>query len=82
MPNSSRSFVALTASQVTDEESRTGKSDPTHKRGLLFVSYQSSLDNGFVRQSVDYGGNRYFPTTSLTPTYHGKRIYLYLEPAR
>jgi len=50
--------------------------DPTltsdDTRGLLFVSYQSSLDNGFVRQSAGFGGNNFFPTTSVIPQYHGQ----------
>ncbi|VDC00498.1 unnamed protein product [Peniophora sp. CBMAI 1063] len=57
--------------EVTDEEAQSGVSDRAHKRGLLFVCYQSSLDDGFVRQSVEYAGNLYFPTTSLIPEYHG-----------
>ncbi|KLO19635.1 hypothetical protein SCHPADRAFT_52072 [Schizopora paradoxa] len=60
--------------EVTKGERDSGVSsdEPSKKRGLLFVSYQSSLDEGFVRQTVAYGGNDYFPTTSILPTNHGQ----------
>ncbi|KIK52446.1 hypothetical protein GYMLUDRAFT_208034 [Collybiopsis luxurians FD-317 M1] len=41
-------------------------------RGLLFVSYQSSLDQGFVRQTVSFANNDYFPITSLVPQHTGQ----------
>jgi hypothetical protein len=41
-------------------------------RGLVFTCYQSSLDNGFVRQTKEFAGNDYFPVTSFLPTKHGK----------
>ncbi|KIK52441.1 hypothetical protein GYMLUDRAFT_233483 [Collybiopsis luxurians FD-317 M1] len=41
-------------------------------RGLLFISYQSSLDQGFVRQTVSFANNDYFPITSLVPTHTGQ----------
>lgn len=39
-------------------------------RGLLFVCYQSNLDSGFVRQTVGFANNVYFPPTSLVPQRH------------
>ncbi|KAH7912670.1 hypothetical protein BJ138DRAFT_749872 [Hygrophoropsis aurantiaca] len=42
------------------------------KRGLLFVCYQSSLDNGFYLQTTGFAGNDYFPVTSLVPQRHGQ----------
>ncbi|KAH7922349.1 Dyp-type peroxidase [Leucogyrophana mollusca] len=42
------------------------------KRGLLFVCYQSSLDNGFYLQTTGFAGNDYFPVTSLVPQKHGQ----------
>ncbi|OBZ77251.1 Dye-decolorizing peroxidase msp1 [Grifola frondosa] len=41
-------------------------------RGLLFVCYQSSIDNGFFRQTVGFAGNDFFPHTSLVPTKQGQ----------
>ena len=50
--------------------------DPNDKyksnRGLLFVCYQSSIENGFFRQTVEYANNDFFPMTSIIPTKHGK----------
>ena len=59
--------------QVTARESRTRQtsSNPAEERGLLFVAYQSSLDQGFVRQTIVFANNDFFPTTSLLPTNHG-----------
>ncbi|KAJ6470967.1 hypothetical protein C8R45DRAFT_836782 [Mycena sanguinolenta] len=48
------------------------KQDPRAQRGLLFVCYQSDLDQGFVRQTKAFATNDYFPTTSLFPTHHGQ----------
>ncbi len=61
------------ALQVTKDESDSGVSsnDPSKKRGLQFVCYQSSLDEGFIRQTVGYAGNDYFPATSILPVNHG-----------
>lgn len=42
------------------------------QRGLLFVCYQSNLDSGFVRQTVGFANNVYFPPTSLVPQRHGQ----------
>jgi hypothetical protein len=47
-------------------------------RGLLFVCYQSSIDNGFFRQTVQYANNDYFPTTGIIPTKHGELCTLLL----
>ncbi|KAL4068715.1 hypothetical protein V8B97DRAFT_1971347 [Scleroderma yunnanense] len=41
-------------------------------RGLLFVCYQSNLDSGFVRQTVGFADNVYFPPASLVPQRHGQ----------
>lgn len=46
------------------------------KRGLLFNCYMSSLDSGFVRQTVGYADNDFFPITSLVPKKHGKLLVL------
>jgi len=61
-------------SEITKDEERTGESSTKleDKRGLLFVSYQSSLDQGFVRQTRFYGCNDYFPPTSLVPAKYGQ----------
>lgn len=45
---------------------------PTEERGLLFVCYQSALDNGFVRQTVGFSSNDFFPTTDVLPQNHGQ----------
>ncbi|KDQ07943.1 hypothetical protein BOTBODRAFT_180290 [Botryobasidium botryosum FD-172 SS1] len=55
------------------EEKAAGIEFPHQEpRGLCFVCYQSCLDNGFVRQSIVFGGNNYFPVTSLVPVKHGQ----------
>jgi len=55
------------------EEKAAGVEVPYQQpRGLCFVCYQSCLDNGFVRQSIVFGGNDYFPTTGLRPVKHGQ----------
>jgi hypothetical protein len=59
----------LNVLQVTAEEQKAGKS--SEERGLLFVSYQSDLNSGFVRQTVGYVHNDFFPTVSLIPRPHG-----------
>ncbi|KAF8185891.1 hypothetical protein K438DRAFT_1765670 [Mycena galopus ATCC 62051] len=46
--------------------------NPEAERGLLFVCYQSSLDQGFVRQTLDFAGNVFFPITSMVPKKHGQ----------
>jgi Dyp-type peroxidase family len=64
--------------EVTKEEREKWKLKTIEKeiyesnRGLLFVCYQSSIDNGFFRQTVQYANNDYFPTTSINPTNHGQ----------
>ncbi|KAG8769979.1 hypothetical protein FRC12_004593 [Ceratobasidium sp. 428] len=58
--------------EVTKEERDAYDPKKPSPRGLLFVCYASSLDQGFVRQSVEYGNNNYFPTTSFIPTNHGQ----------
>ncbi len=34
----------------------------------------SSLDNGFIRQTIAYAGNDYFPLTSFVPQKHGQSL--------
>ncbi|KAJ7057445.1 hypothetical protein C8F01DRAFT_1256708 [Mycena amicta] len=46
--------------------------NPSAQRGLLFVCYQSDLDQGFVRQTTGFANNDFFPTTSLRPKNHGQ----------
>ncbi|KAK7463479.1 hypothetical protein VKT23_006828 [Stygiomarasmius scandens] len=36
-------------------------------RGLLFACYQSSIDNGFFRQTTGFANNDFFPLTGLVP---------------
>ncbi|QRV97759.1 Dyp-type peroxidase family [Ceratobasidium sp. AG-Ba] len=71
--------------EVTEEERESY--DPSDRyyrspRGLLFVCYASSLDEGFVRQSVQYGNNDFFPVTSLMPKVHGQDPIIGGPPAR
>ena len=50
---------------LTDAQKWT---DPIAKaRGLLFVCYQSSIDNGFFRQTTGFANNDFFPIISLVP---------------
>ncbi|KAG6809521.1 hypothetical protein H0H92_015934, partial [Tricholoma furcatifolium] len=39
----------------------------TSPRGLLFACYQSSIHNGFFRQTTEFANNDFFPPTSLLP---------------
>ncbi|KAF5318261.1 hypothetical protein D9758_018705 [Tetrapyrgos nigripes] len=55
--------------EVSDEEKKDSKTKL--ERGLLFVCYQSNLNQGFIRQQLDFGDNRYFPTISPVVRYHG-----------
>lgn len=41
------------------------------ERGLLFVCYQSSIENGFFRQTTKFANNDYFPITDVIPRVHG-----------
>jgi len=41
-------------------------------RGLLFVCYQSSIHNGFFRQTTEFANNDFFPPTSLLPMKTGQ----------
>ncbi|THU91463.1 Dyp-type peroxidase [Dendrothele bispora CBS 962.96] len=41
-------------------------------RGLLFVCYQSSIDNGFYRQTTGFANNDFFPLTGLVPQKTGQ----------
>jgi len=50
---------------LTDDQKWT---DPiAMARGLLFVCYQSSIDNGFYRQTTGFANNDFFPIFSLLP---------------
>jgi len=49
-------------------------------RGLLFNCYMSTLDQGFIRQTIGYAGNDYFPITSLVPIKHGQDPILGSNP--
>jgi hypothetical protein len=60
--------------KITDEDEQYNSN-----RGLLFVCYQSSIDNGFFRQTVQYGNNNYFPITSINPTKHSELCTLLLQ---
>ncbi|CUA72928.1 Dye-decolorizing peroxidase msp1 [Rhizoctonia solani] len=55
--------------EMTEAEKASGKSssDPSLKRGLLFVCYQSSIQNGFMEQSKGFAGNDFFPAIDLKP---------------
>ena len=49
-------------------------------RGLFFVCYQSSLDNGFYRQTTGFANNDFFPITTLAPQVIGLyRFYTCIE---
>ena len=57
---------------MTDDQKWT---DPIAKaRGLLFVCYQSSIDNGFYRQSTAFANNDFFPPIGLVP--HKTGVYI------
>ena len=59
---------------LTDDQKWT---DPIAKaRGLFFVCYQSSIDNGFFRQTTGFANNDFFPITSLVPQKTG--LYKYV----
>ncbi|KAK7038734.1 hypothetical protein VNI00_010619 [Paramarasmius palmivorus] len=60
--------------EISDKEREDwAKLSPAEKenakspRGLFFVCYQSSIDNGFFRQQVGFANNDYFPITGLVP---------------
>ncbi|KAG1772906.1 hypothetical protein EV702DRAFT_1048505 [Suillus placidus] len=68
--------------EVTDQErSDVASGSPELPRGLLFNCYMSSLDSGFVRQSVGYADNDYWPMTSLVPQKKGQDPILGSPPA-
>jgi len=48
---------------LTEDQKENAKCE----RGLHFVCYQSSIDNGFYRQTTAFGNNDFFPLTSLAP---------------
>ncbi|KAI5475358.1 hypothetical protein MNV49_001589 [Pseudohyphozyma bogoriensis] len=47
--------------EVTVHERENNKSDPHHERGLLFVSYQSSIEAGFQFVQKSWSNNPAFP---------------------
>ncbi|ESK95378.1 hypothetical protein Moror_3816 [Moniliophthora roreri MCA 2997] len=49
--------------KLTDEQ----KENAVCPRGLLFVCYQASIDNGFFRQQAGFANNDFFPLTGLVP---------------
>jgi deferrochelatase/peroxidase EfeB len=60
--------------QISDKEREEwAKLSPSERenakspRGLLFVCYQSSIDNGFFRQQAGFANNDFFPITGLVP---------------
>ncbi|KAG1808030.1 uncharacterized protein BJ212DRAFT_717510 [Suillus subaureus] len=68
--------------EVTDQERRDVASGSDElPRGLLFNCYMSSLDSGFVRQTVGYADNDYWPITSLVPLKKGQDPVLGSPPA-
>ncbi|KAG1769111.1 hypothetical protein EV702DRAFT_1049782 [Suillus placidus] len=71
--------------EVTDQErsnvARNGDFTLESPRGLLFNCYMSSLDSGFVRQTVGYADNDYWPMTSLVPQKKGQDPILGSPPA-
>ncbi len=59
---------------VKEENKKRAPDDQKYEesnRGLLFTCYQSSLVNGFARQTMDFGNNDFWPATSILPTNHG-----------
>ncbi|KAG2336934.1 Dyp-type peroxidase [Suillus weaverae] len=59
--------------EVTEQERiDVANGSPELPRGLLFNCYMSSLDSGFVRQTVGYADNDYWPMTSLVPQKKGQ----------
>jgi len=61
-PEISKEELAIWA-KLTEAERNAAKCN----RGLFFICYQSSLDNGFYRQTTGFGNNDFFPITSLVP---------------
>lgn len=63
---------------MTEAERASGKSssDPSFKRGLLFVCYQSSIKNGFMEQTNGFAGNDFFPAIDLKPKRVGMVSFL------
>lgn len=60
--------------QLKEDNKKRAPADQKYEesnRGLLFTCYQSSLTNGFVRQSIDFANNDFWPATSILPTNHG-----------
>ncbi|KAF8307454.1 Dyp-type peroxidase [Clavulina sp. PMI_390] len=59
--------------EVSDEEKNGWKRGDLQsvERGLLFVCYQSSIKNGFYRQTTKFAANDFFPATNIEPAVHG-----------
>ncbi|CAE6469041.1 unnamed protein product [Rhizoctonia solani] len=87
-----RVFLEKSNEQVTRAEkaaraARVAHANPSRypkeeERGLLFVCYASHLDSGFVRQTVEFGNNDFFPGTEFTPAFHGQDPIIGGPPAR
>jgi hypothetical protein len=57
---------------VTDQEQRdVGNGKPELPCKFLFNCYMSSMDSGFVCQTLEHAGNDYWPVTSLVPKKKG-----------
>ncbi|EFI27470.1 hypothetical protein CC1G_15505 [Coprinopsis cinerea okayama7 len=54
--------------KMTSEEKKSAKCD----RGLLFACYQSSIENGFYRQTTQFANNSFFPPIGFLPKKTGQ----------
>jgi len=54
--------------EVTEEENKTGKTDPKIDRGLSFVCYQSNLANGFEFLQEKWANTTSFPPKTVNGT--------------
>ncbi|KAG6832654.1 hypothetical protein H0H93_013489, partial [Arthromyces matolae] len=64
--------ITLAERQAWNKNTFDEKVNATSNRGLLFVCYQSSIDNGFFRQTTGFANNDFFPPTGLLPTKIGQ----------
>ncbi|KAG6813202.1 hypothetical protein H0H93_013474, partial [Arthromyces matolae] len=64
--------ITLAERQAWNNNTFDEKVNATSNRGLLFVCYQSSIDNGFFRQTTGFANNDFFPPTGLLPTKIGQ----------
>ncbi|KAK2466538.1 hypothetical protein APHAL10511_001400 [Amanita phalloides] len=68
-----RSSIPYGDEITEDERKKFDPNQPTPSpRGLLFVCYASSIDEGFIRQNISFSLNDYFPIASLQPVRHGQ----------